>query len=72
MDSLNNLHNQIERLNHAGGLSYRIMLGGLLATYGRDVIAKELNALYSDNVVSIARAKDWCQSTAAVAMRRAR
>jgi hypothetical protein len=58
LDDLNTL---IDRLNRSGGFSFRIMLAGLLAIYGRRVVARALVERYSGNVVSIAAASNWCR-----------
>jgi hypothetical protein len=39
---------QLARLQQSSGLTYRVMLGGLLAVHGRHQIVKELMAIFSD------------------------
>jgi len=56
------LQADLKRLQHLTGFTYRIMLAGLVAVYGRDAVVKELVSICADNgVVSIASAENWCR-----------
>jgi hypothetical protein len=59
------LHQQVERLQRSSGLSYQMMLGGLLAAHGRSAVVKAMADSWAGNVVSIAAAARWCQHSAA-------
>jgi hypothetical protein len=55
------LHQQVERLNRSSGVSYQIMLAGLLARHGHVAVARALVASCTGNVISIAAAPRWCR-----------
>ena len=55
------LHAQLDRLNRSDGFSYRVMLAGLFAIHGRKAVVQGLVESWSDNVVSIAAASNWCR-----------
>jgi hypothetical protein len=57
------LQAQVERLNRSTGVSYRIMLAGLLALHSRKPVVQALAGSWSGNVVSIATSTNWCRPT---------
>jgi hypothetical protein len=59
------LHQQVERLQRSSGLTYQMMLAGLLAAHGRPAVVKAMADSWAGNVVSIAPAARWCQHSAA-------
>ena len=63
--SVETLHQQVERLQRSSGLTYRMMLAGLLAAHGRLAVVKAMANSWTGNVVSIAAATRWCQRSAA-------
>jgi hypothetical protein len=53
------LDQQIARLQRSSGLVYDVMLAGLFARYGQEVVTRAMANSYSGNVVSIFSSPRW-------------